>query len=83
MPLSTFSGLERAKEIYETEKKKVEEEFKKGLYPPGLKEQYDVLFELLDPEKEKADIELVGFPGYFSFPKREFQGPSYCLDVEP
>ncbi|KAF5336812.1 hypothetical protein D9758_015847 [Tetrapyrgos nigripes] len=79
MPLSAFSGLGRAKEIYANEKKKISEELEKGLYPPGLKEQYDLLLEMLNPERPEGhpSIEIIGFPGYLSFPKTPIPGKKY------
>ncbi|KAF5336807.1 hypothetical protein D9758_015848 [Tetrapyrgos nigripes] len=79
MPLSAFCGIERAKEIYAAEKKKIAEELKSGLYPPGLKEQYDLLLEVLDPERPEGhpSVEIIGFPGYQSFPKAPIPGKKY------
>ncbi|THU83178.1 GMC oxidoreductase [Dendrothele bispora CBS 962.96] len=76
-PLSTFSGMARAKELYSAQKKKIEEHKKKGVYPPGREEQYNLLLDLLDPEKGNPDVELVGFPGYISFPRLPIPGKRY------
>ncbi|THV01184.1 alcohol oxidase [Dendrothele bispora CBS 962.96] len=76
-PLSAFSGLDRAKALYSTQKRKIEECINKGIYPPGLEEQYNLLLDLLDPEKGNPDVELVGFPGYISFPRPPIPGKKY------
>ncbi|KAF5356626.1 hypothetical protein D9758_008257 [Tetrapyrgos nigripes] len=68
-PLSTFTGMERAKELYSAQKARIEEDMKAANVVPGLADQYKLMLESLNPEKDIPSVEICGYPGYISFPK--------------
>jgi hypothetical protein len=68
-PLSTFSGMAKAKFLLSAQKARIERDIQDGKIMPGLEEQYKLMLENLDPEKGNASVEICGYPGYASFPK--------------
>ena len=56
---------DRADEIYLKAKMRVEQLDKEGRLPPGLKEQYEIQLERLQPRKNQSGpgCEIIGVPG--------------------
>ncbi|THH20334.1 hypothetical protein EW146_g1022 [Bondarzewia mesenterica] len=70
-PLEWFSS--RGKELHEAQKKKVQENRDK--YPPGLRDQYDIMVGRLD--NLAPSCELMPFCGFSSFPNPPAEGKKY------